>query len=113
MPPDDSLLLDVIIAAEDAIRFVTDLDEAAFMASRLHQHAVIRALEIIGEAAGKVSQDFRTGHPEIPWRDIRGMRHRLIHGYSEVELDIVWGVVRDRLPGLIVSLRALVPPERS
>jgi uncharacterized protein with HEPN domain/predicted nucleotidyltransferase len=94
----------------DAQSFVAGLDEAAFLASRLHQSAAIRALEVLG-AAGKVSPATQAGHPEIPWREITGMRHRLIHDYDEVRLDLVWMVVRDRLPPLIVQLAALIPDE--
>jgi uncharacterized protein with HEPN domain len=87
MPPEPSerdaaLILDVVLAARDAMSFVADLGEAAFLASRLHQNAVIHSRAVIGEAAGKVSAEFRAAHPEIPWRDITGMRHRLIHGYA-------------------------------
>jgi len=91
---DAALLLDMLLAARDAKSFVAGLSEAAFVASRLHQNAVIRSLEIIGEAAGKVSVETCDAHPEIPWRNITGMRHRLIHGYAEVRLDLVWFVVQ-------------------
>jgi len=56
----------------------------AFGASRLHQLAVVKALEIVGEAAGKVSQQFQQSHPQITWQDIVGMRHRRVHGYSQL-----------------------------
>jgi uncharacterized protein with HEPN domain len=106
---DAALLLDMLLAARDAQAFVEGLDESAFLASPLHQNATIRSLEVIGEAAGKVSVATRTTHPQIPWRDITGMRHRLIHGYAEVRLDLVWVVLRDHLNPLIVALEALVP----
>ena len=106
---DAALLLDMLLAARDAQRFVEGLDEAAFLASQLHQNAVIRSLEVLGEAAGKVSAAVTAAHPEIPWREITGMRHRLIHGYAEVRLDLVWTVVRDRLAPLIAQLAALIP----
>jgi uncharacterized protein with HEPN domain len=111
MPSDVALLLDMKLAAEDAISFAAGLDLCAFSASRLHQNAVIRSLEVIGEAAGKVSPTFRDDHPEIPWRDITAMRHRLIHGYADVRLAVVWEVLRNHLPGLIAALAPLVPPE--
>lgn len=98
------------LAARDAIDFVADLDEAAFLASRLHQNAVIHSLAVIGEAAGKVSIGVRSEHLEIPWREITGMRHRLIHGYAEVRLDVVWAVVKTRLPPLLATLEPLLPP---
>jgi uncharacterized protein with HEPN domain len=119
MPPDRSgeswrdaaLLLDIMLAAEDALSFVAALDEPAFLASDLHQSAVIRKLGVMGEAAGKVSKAFCAAHPEIPWRQMTGLRHRLIHDYGDVRLDIVWRVTRETLPGLIAILRPLIPPK--
>ena len=84
---DAALLLDMLLAARDARSFVDELDEPTYLESRLHQNAIIRSLEVIGEAAGKVSPTTQASHPEIPWREITGMRHRLIHGYAEVRLD--------------------------
>ena len=119
MPPDRSdeswrdaaLLLDIMLAAEDAVAFVAGLDEPAFLSSDLYQSAVIRKLEVMGEAAGKVSMAFCAAHPEIPWAQMTGLRHRLIHDYGDVRLDIVWRVVRETLPGLIATLRPLIPPK--
>jgi uncharacterized protein with HEPN domain len=108
---DAALLLDMLLAARDAQEFVAGLDAAAFLASRLHQNAAIRSLEILGEAAGKVSAATQAAHPEIPWRDITGMRHRLIHGYGDVRLDIVWMVINEHLNPLIAILKQLVPDE--
>ena len=108
---DAALLLDMLLAATDARGFVAGMDEAAFLASRLHQNAVIRTLEVIGEAAGKVSPAFRAAQPAIPWREITGLRHRLIHGYDEVRLDVVWRVVAEHLDPLIVALEPLIRQE--
>ena len=108
---DASLLLDMLLAAGDARSFLSGLTEEAFMTSRLHQNAVIRSLEVIGEAAGKISSETRSLHPEIPWREIIGMRHRLIHGYAEVRLDLVWTVAHERLAPLISALEPLIPKE--
>jgi uncharacterized protein with HEPN domain len=110
---DAALLLDMLLAARDAQSFIAGLDEAAFRASRLHQNAAIRSLEVIGEAAGRVSAATQAGCPEIPWREITGLRHRLIHGYAEVRLDLVWTVLRDDLDALIAVLAGLVPHEDS
>lgn len=108
---DAALLLDMLLAARDAQSFITGLDEAHFLASRLHQNAVIRSLEVIGEAAGKVSAATKGAHADIPWREIISMRHRLIHGYGDVRLDLVWVVLRDNLWPLINALADLVPNE--
>jgi uncharacterized protein with HEPN domain len=107
---DAALLLDIKLAAEDALSFVGGLSETEFLASRLHQYAVIRSLEIIGEAAGKVSAEYRASRADIPWREMAGMRHRLIHGYAEVRVDLVWSVVQSRLPPLLESLTGQIKP---
>jgi uncharacterized protein with HEPN domain len=108
---DATLLLDMLLAARDAQSFVRGLDEAAFRASRLHQNAAIRSLEVIGEAAGRVSPATQASHPEIPWRQVIGLRHRLIHGYSVVQLGLVWAVLLEHLDPLIISLTAIVPDD--
>ncbi len=108
---DASFLLDMLLSARDARAFVAGMDEPAFRASRLHQNAVVRSLEVIGEAAGKVSPATRAEHPSIPWRAMTGMRHRLIHGYADVDLDLVWSVVSEKLDPLIAALAPLIPPE--
>src|SRR5690348_3796029 len=108
---DAALLLDMLIAARNAREFAQDLDHDTFLESKLHQNAVIRAIEVIGEAARRVSDGSRTQVPEIPWRQIIAMRHRLIHGYEDVRLDVVWAVVQDDLPPLISALETIVPSE--
>ncbi len=89
---DDAYLLDILLAAREAQTFAAGLTREAFERSKLHQFAIVRVLEIIGEAAGKVSPEFRQGHPKIPWAKMTGMRNRLIHDYTRVNLDIVWEV---------------------
>ena len=75
--------------------------------------ALVRALEIIGEAANHVSPQVRGGLPAIPWRQAIGMRNRIIHAYYDVDLNIVWETVRDDLPTLIAAVEAaLQPPSR-
>lgn len=108
---DAALMLDMLLAAREAQRFLEGMDEAGFLASRLHQNAVIRSLEVIGEAASKVSAPTREVRLDIPWQEIVGMRHRLIHGYATVRLELVWFTIRERLGPLIVTLEGIVPGE--
>ena len=105
---DAAFLQDMPLAARDAPGFIRGLNQTSFLESRLNQNAVIRSVEIIGEAAGKVSTEIQAAHPEVPWREITGMRHRLIHGYGDVRLDLVWTVAQDRLPSLTAILEKLV-----
>lgn len=67
-------------------------------------------VQVIGEAASRVSADMRQAHPEVPWQKIIGMRYRLVHDYLHVDLDILWTVVTERIPELITLLEPLAPP---
>lgn len=109
--PDETHLLDMLAAARKALRFVEGLSVTAFSESPLHQSAVVKQLEIIGEAASRVSQPFRDLHPDIPWRKIIGMRHRLVHDYTRIDIPTVWETTQNDLPSLIARLESLVPPE--
>jgi uncharacterized protein with HEPN domain len=111
MPRDDTAyLLDILLAARDAVHFATGLTSAQFEKSRLHQNAILKAIEIIGEATARISTETRLAHPDIPWLAIIGMRNRLVHAYFEVNLKRVWDTVQRDLPGLIDLLEPLVPP---
>ena len=70
--------------------------------------ALVRLLEVLGEAATQVSEDTRKLHPQIPWTNITATRHRLIHGYFDVDLDIVWEIVNADLPALIKALQRIL-----
>ena len=67
----------------------------------------MRLLEILGEAATHVSEAVQTAHPQIPWRQIAGTRNRLIHGYFNIDLDVIWSILRDDLPDLVTALEAI------
>jgi len=71
--------------------------------------SIVRLLEIIGEAANSVSEEYRMKHPDVPWKKMVALRNRLIHGYFDVNHDIVWDTVRSDLPPLIKALEALLP----
>jgi uncharacterized protein with HEPN domain len=111
MRDDAGYILDMLLAARDAQSFVSGLTWEQFEGSRLHQSAVIKAIEIIGEAAARVSNETRAAHPEVPWPEVIGMRHRLVHGYFEVDLKKVWDTLHRDLPVLITLIEPLVPPE--
>ena len=103
--------LDILQSAVLVQGFTRDVDEDAFRRDTLRQDAVIRRIEVIGEASRRVSMDFRAAHPEIPWQGMVGMRSRLIHEYDRVDLVELWNVVREDVPQLIGLLSPLVPPE--
>jgi len=72
------------------------------------QLALARLLEIVGEAASRVSEPMRQKTPEVPWAKIRGMRNRLIHGYDHIDLDVLWDTITENLPPLVVSLERVL-----
>jgi uncharacterized protein with HEPN domain len=112
MQPDDpALLLDIVLAARQVAEFVEHMTEEDFLGQVMFQNAVTYQVQTIGEAASRVSQQFQSAHPEIPWPKITGMRHRLVHGYRHVQLDLVWEAATTDIPSLIAMLEPLVPPE--
>jgi uncharacterized protein with HEPN domain len=108
MPRDFRLYLDDILEAIHQIRtYITDPDEDAFARDRKTQDAVIRNLEIIGEAAGNLPDQFQKLAPEIDWRKIKGLRNILIHEYFGINLPIIWDVVQNKLGPLETTCRKL------
>jgi uncharacterized protein with HEPN domain len=108
---DTAYLLDILIAANKAMGYLEGLTLMEFESSELHQYAVMRALEIIGEAARRVSDETKGTHPEIPWKQITGMRNRLVHEYFRINLAAVWDTVQRDLPELVKVVGLLVPKE--
>jgi uncharacterized protein with HEPN domain len=99
-------------AAQVATEFIQGETRESLDKDRKLVFAVVRAIEIVGEAASKVSPGFRDAHPLIPWKVIVGMRNWVIHAYFDVNLDIVWDTATKNLPALIVELEKLIPPEK-
>jgi uncharacterized protein with HEPN domain len=98
---DPAVLLDDMLTSLAAIQsYMAGVDEAGFQANPILQDAVIRRLEILGEAATLLHADYRAQHSEVPWRAIAGMRNRLLHGYFVVDMDVVWNAIQVDLPPL-------------
>ena len=99
----------ILQAIERIQRYTADLDEAAFLNSELVQDAVIRNIEIVGEAANnilRVAADFAAAHADIPWQVMYTMRNRVSHGYEQVDLEIVWRTIQGDLPILYAQVQA-------
>jgi uncharacterized protein with HEPN domain len=111
MRRDETYLLDILIAARKALHFVEGITRSNFKENEIIQNAVMRPLEIIGEASARVSQEFRKAHPQIPWREMIGLRNRLIHEYFRVDVSAVWDTIHKDLPQLIELIEPLVPKE--
>ena len=102
---DDSISVSQMLdAVQKALQFTQDVDFEEFRDDELKVLAVTRLLEILGEAAHRVSADLRAKYPEVEWREIIGARDRIIHGYDTVDLDRVWHICRVDLPALTTKL---------
>lgn len=101
-------LEDISNAIADIRSFVHDMSADAFMADKKTVNAVVRSLEVIGEATGKIPTDIRMRYPDVPWDEIIGMRNRLIHEYFGVDLDIVWQTIQDDLAALKTAITTML-----
>jgi len=100
-------------SAREALGFVSGKERGDLEKNRMMTLSLLKSIEIIGEAASKVTEETRGRHGEIPWEAIVAMRNRLIHGYFDVDLDRVWDTVKEDLPALIRSLEKTIKSEKA
>ena len=110
---DETYLLDILILARKVQQRTAGLSREDFLANEEKQDVVAVLIQRIGEAARKLSEDFRAAHSEIPWPGIIGMRHRLVHLYSEIDPQRLWEVVERDILDLIALVEPLVPPDEA
>jgi uncharacterized protein with HEPN domain len=101
-------LEDIYNAARKALQFVEGIAYEDFLADDKTVYAVIRALEIVGEASKRIPQDLRERYPQIPWRSMAGIRDKLIHDYVRVNLEVVWKTLTEDLPSLLPTIERVI-----
>jgi uncharacterized protein with HEPN domain len=110
---DDTITLrQMLDHLEEAVALAKDRTRGDLESSRVFFLALLKLVEIVGEAATRVSDPMQAAHPEIPWREIIGTRHRLIHGYDAVDYDILWEIATTDFPLLARQIRALLPKQQ-
>lgn len=95
-------------AAERIVAFTDGLSKEQFLEDEKLHLAVTRLFEILGEAANNISDDLQEKYNDVPWREIAGVRNRLIHGYFDVDLNIVWQIIKQDIPPLISNLHYIL-----
>ena len=108
MERDPAYLLDILEASKVALSYIQDVTEESFNDRTQLQDAVIRRIEIIGEAARRVSAKTQNAHPDLPWHEMIGMRNLLIHDYDGIDLGMVWQTVKKDLPRLIEAIQKII-----
>lgn len=97
--------------AQEAVEMVQERSRTDLDTDRMLNLALVRLMEVVGEAAARVPEEFQSRHPQVPWRDVADLRNRLIHGYDTINFDILWTIVRDDLPPLIEQLEVIIEEE--
>ena len=105
---DVDFLADILEAIDRILAYTAKMTEEEFLSSKITQDAVIRNIEVIGEGTKNISATFRSKHAEIPWKDLAGVRDKLIHQYFGVNLEIVWEIIRHDLPQLKPQIEGLL-----
>ena len=103
MSRDKILLQHMLDAAKEALSFASGKTRTDLETNRMLVLSLVKDIEIIGEAASRVSEEFKASYPQIPWQEIIGMRNRLIHVYFDVDLDVLWSTVTKNLPQFVAE----------
>jgi len=111
MSRDDAYLLDMLRFAREVMEFSRGVTRDEYLSDIEKRRSIERSLELIGEAARRISRPFREEHAEIPWSEIIGQRSVLAHDYGDVSDTRVWDTVTEKVPDLLRALESLVPPE--
>jgi len=106
-------IMDMVESIEKIENYVSNLSYEDFLLDWKTKDAVVRNLEIIGEAANRIPEEIRIKYDDIPWSQVVGLRHRLIHGYFVVDYEIVWHIVTNELPDLKIKIKRILDKENS
>jgi uncharacterized protein with HEPN domain len=108
MDRDIGVLVDILIAARDLMEFKEGATKEEFLRNKLLRAAILHQLVIIGEASRRLSEEFRAGHPEIPWPRVIALRNFVVHEYDEIDFAVVWNICERHVPELITFCEPLV-----
>ncbi|MBI4965245.1 MAG: DUF86 domain-containing protein [Desulfomonile tiedjei] len=108
MSRDREHLAEILDSAKLALSYASGISREQFLTDTQCQDAIIRRIEIIGEAARRISDEAKAGYPHLPWHEMTTMRNVMIHQYDDIDLSVVWDTVQEDLPMLIAALERLL-----
>ena len=108
---DKELLSDILNSIEKIETYIENINYTSFLNDPKTQDAIVRNIEIIGEAANNITDKTKDNYNLIPWNKIKGTRNRLIHNYSGVNLDILWNIIKEDIPDLYMQIKQITDPE--
>jgi uncharacterized protein with HEPN domain len=111
MSRDDAYIIDIVTAAKCILAFSQGMTKSELASDSKTQSAVLYQIAILGEAAKRLSPEFREAHPDIPWRRICAARNVMIHEYDKVDIDEIWKIIEIHVPELLNKLQPLMPKE--
>jgi Uncharacterized conserved protein len=105
---DDAYLYDILESSRAALEYTRGKTWDEFSKDAMLQDAVVRRLEIIDEASGRISSEMQKKYPHLPWQAMKGTRNKIIHEYDSIELDIIWDIIQQDLPSLVTELEKII-----
>jgi uncharacterized protein with HEPN domain len=108
---DNQYLLDISEAADRISEYISGVERTDFLSHKMMKAAVVREIEIIGEAASRVSLSLKETHPEVPWKELAQLRNLYIHVYHRVKYEKVWTTAKSKVPRIAAAVAALIPSE--
>ncbi|MBF2049772.1 MAG: DUF86 domain-containing protein [Elainella sp. C42_A2020_010] len=113
MNRDQAYLVDIATTCQTIAELIQGMSQSSFTADKRTHLAVLYEITVIGEIVKRLSPEFRQDHSEIPWKQIAGMRDKLVHDYNKVDLDLTWEVTQSRIPELLESVLPLLPQQET
>ncbi len=109
---DPTRIKHIFDACKEIIKFTNGTSKSQFENDKILAYAVVHLIEIIGEAASSVTSELKQKYSKIPWKHIIGMRNRLIHGYFDIDLDIVWQTIKEDIPNLLREIENIIKQDK-
>ncbi len=113
MRRDGLYLTDIVVACEDIAGFVAGVEHDSFISDKMRASAVLQKLTVVGEAISRLSPNLKNSYQDIEWSDITALRNRIVHGYFNIDYELIWIAAMDECPGLKQQVQAILNSDQS